>query len=66
MKFRDVLMLVNMALFLILGATILIRAPGRNASMLAYLMGCGFVFAGLYRLYLVARSNGTTMRKPSA
>ncbi len=53
MKFRDVLMLINMVLFLILGATILMRSPGQKASWPAYLMGFGFLFAGLYRLYLV-------------
>ncbi|MBI3359014.1 MAG: hypothetical protein HY037_05500 [Nitrospirae bacterium] len=60
MKARDVLMLVNMVLFLILGATILIRASAHKASLLAYLMGCGFIFAGGYRLYLIYRA-----RRPS-
>jgi uncharacterized membrane protein HdeD (DUF308 family) len=46
-------MLINMVLFIILGATILIRALARNASFLAYLMGAGFLFAGGYRLYLI-------------
>lgn len=45
-------MLVNMVLFIILGIAILVRSPGQNASILAYLMGSGFIFAGLYRLRL--------------
>ena len=53
MKFRNALMLINMVLFMILGITILVRAPGRTVSPLAYLMGCGFLFAGGYRLYLL-------------
>lgn len=52
MGFRDILMLINMILFFVLGAALLIRAPIRNASLSAYLMGCGFLFAGGYRLYL--------------
>ncbi len=57
LTFREVLMLVNMVLFIILGAAMLIRAPLKNASFLAYLMGCGFLFAGGYRLYLVYKTS---------
>ena len=54
------MMLINMVLFVILGMTILVRA-GPKASILAYIMGGGFLFLGGYRLYLVSKKKETVL-----
>ena len=55
MTFRDKMMLVNMVLYFFVGATLLIRSFLQSGSVLAYGIGCGLLFAGLYRGSLVLR-----------
>jgi len=51
---RDILMLINMIFLLIVGAVLLFRTfLGHHGSFLAYGIGCGLIFAGLYRGYLI-------------
>lgn len=50
---RDILMLINMVLLLIIGTVLLVRNFLAHGSFLAYAMGCGLMLAALYRGYLV-------------
>ncbi len=51
-RFRDYVMLTNMVLFIVVGGIMVYRAVVSGASLMAYVMGVGFVVYGGYRFYL--------------
>ncbi len=52
-RFRDYMMLINMVLFIVIGGIMIYRSVALGASLIAYLLGAGFIAYGGYRFYLL-------------